>query len=324
MLKRHLTLISILAFLLIISGLFLPFATAKPEVEYYAVIVGVSDYTPVGPGGPDLEYCDDDARDWYNTLTSYHHWKPDNIIMLIDSEATKANIQNAINTIAAKEDSDDLVLFIFSGHGTYDTDIAPIDETDGWDEYICPHDLNFIRDDELAEWLSILDSQKIVVVLDSCFSGGFMKGLRTLPGVPHKDLKDTLNADLAKSGYVVLMACDEDETCMESSDLENGVFTYYLIEGMTPTTSFPADVDRDNLVSAEEAFNYASPKATLFNPDQHGQIWDGVDGEAELTIPPRAPVGGEIYSPNKLVILAPYLALIGLTMIATVALKKKH
>jgi hypothetical protein len=39
---------------------------------------------------------------------------------------------------------------------------------------------------------------------------------------------------------------------------------------------------------------------------------------------PSYPVGGAFTSANKLVILAPYLTLIGLTMIATIALKKKH
>ncbi|MGC8848996.1 MAG: caspase family protein [Candidatus Bathyarchaeia archaeon] len=109
--------------------------------------------------------------------------------MLVDSEATRSAIQNAITTIASKEDSDDVVLFIFSGHGTYGPDVAPLDEVDGFDEYICPHDLNNIRDDELTDWLSVLDSKKIVAIFDSCFSGEFMKGLRTLLDVRIKTSK---------------------------------------------------------------------------------------------------------------------------------------
>jgi uncharacterized caspase-like protein len=316
----------IITFLILII---MPATLVKAESnEYYALILGISDYQPAGPGGPDLNYADDDANDLYQTLITEHNWKQENIIKLIDSQATKSEIQNSLNNLAARENSNDLFLFYFAGHGSYTLDQPPIDEVDGFDEYILTHDQEEILDDELTAMLEILDSKKIVVIIDACFSGGFFKSsdleTRTVPGPEPKELIDTLNGDLAKQGYIVLSASDDDETCAESTILQNGVFTFYLIEGMTTTNSFPADLDNDDKVSAEEAYAYAAPKATNFNPNQHAQIWDAITGEAELTILPRIIIGGVLMPSNKLRIIKFYSVLIIICGILSIAFCKSR
>jgi hypothetical protein len=311
--------------LLLFTLLPIVYVKGEPQGGCYALLIGVSDYAPAGPGGMDLSYADDDADDWYSVLTVAHGWLPSNIVKLTDSQATKANIQAAFTRFAEVAEPRDLFLFFFAGHGGYVLDQPPYDEVDGYDEYILTHDLQMLVDDELAAWLSRLNVGVVVAVFDSCFSGGFMKGLtqplrsdlaiRTLPELEHKELEDTVNGDLAKQGYVVLTACDDDELCVESSRLQNGVFTYYLIEGMNQPP-FPSDTDGDHKVSAEEAYAYANPRATLFYPGQHAQLWDGVPSEAELTVlKPQAvevrvhnPVGGVLKHPSKAMILTPYLA----------------
>jgi uncharacterized caspase-like protein len=228
--------------------------------------------------------------------------------------------------LAAKESSNDLFLFYFAGHGSYTPDQPPIDEADGFDEYILTHDQEKILDDELVNMLEILDAKKIVVIIDACFSGGFFKGsdmqARTVPGPEPRELIDTLNGDLAKQGYIVLSASDDDEICAESAILQNGVFTFYLVEGMSKTNSFPADLDNDDKVSAEEAYTYAAPKATNFNPNQHAQIWDAIPGEAELTILPRIIIGGVLMPSNKSRIFKFYSVLVTICGILTIAFYK--
>jgi uncharacterized caspase-like protein len=98
---------------------------------------------------------------------------------LIDSDATKASIESAINQLDAKEDKNTLVVFSFSGHGGQVPDVAPYDEADGYDEFIAAYDTtltgdNIILDDELNEWLSRLESEHVAVVIDSCNSGGMI------------------------------------------------------------------------------------------------------------------------------------------------------
>lgn len=301
--------------ILLISSTFatIPFTTVRAEPEeHWAILIGISDYAPTGPGGPDLNYADDDANDLYQVLTTEHGWKSKNIKKLIDSAATKAEIQNSIDDFSNKVKSQDLFVLFFAGHGSYMADQPPIDEDDGFDEYFQTHDLATILDDELATMLEKIKSNRIVVIIDACFSGGFFKvadmQARTVPGIPHESLTDAINGDLAKQGYIVLTASDEDETCVESSTLQNGVFTYYLLEGMFPKP-FLADANNNRKVSAEEAYTYANPRATAFNPNQHAQIWDAIPGKAELTILYGIIIGGVLMPSNKLLIFTLYFGL---------------
>ena len=265
---------------------------SRDLTNYWAVIVGVSEYL-----NPDinLNYADNDAIDITNVLVNYHYWDLNNIILLIDSNATWDNIINSIWYMAEYcVDSNDVFLFSYSGHGTYWVDDNG-DEIDGYDEGIVTHDLYLITDDDLEIALSWLNSSANSVFLDSCYSGGLIKNMmknprgnftiRTIPDRPLVVIKDGIARDLDNSGFVVLTACDEDEYSVESSFFENGVFTFYFVEGLS--SGFPADSNSNEKVSAEEAFNYVSPRANAFNPTQNPQIYDGVSGELEYTILPN-------------------------------------
>ena len=253
------------------------------RVEYWAVIAGEG-YT--------CGWADNDAYDMYDGLLSYSNWKAENIRLLVSNAAgtkhdcTRDNIQAGIAWMASQADADDVCLFFYAGHGDHNTDIAPLDEADGWDEYICPEGGN-IRDDELDAWMTTPIKGKKVVIIDSCFSGGFVKGdrARTIPGVPYAELTDGFVRDLNKPGYVTLTAADDDEGAYGDCNLHlnNGVFTYYVVEGLGGL----ANADADNDISAEEMYNYAEPKTVIYSafhcsqygPPQHPQLYDGVTGE---------------------------------------------
>ncbi len=224
----------------------------------------------------DLKYADDDARDLYELLASI--WGEDHIELLLDSEATKVDIYYAIKRLAAKADNDDTVLIYFSGHGlrpeytAYQEWVGIWDCTIGnWDYitcttwqtsnmmiwqdrqivgsgYICPFDsgqpLSWDCDYEivaadLARWLDMLDSENIVIILDSCSAGSF-------------------SSELSQDGRVVLMGCQPDEGSLESCELEHGVFTHYILRAISKFEA--ADTNGDYEVSAEEIFDYAEPR----------------------------------------------------------------
>jgi len=250
-------------------------------ITYWAVIAGVSNYLYIN----DLNYCDDDAQEIYNALVTDPNWNSSHINLLIDNQATKSGIYSAINNVLyGGFDQDDVFLFYFSGHGTYYYDEQPIDEIDGWDEYICSYDMEStdmstaIRDDELEEWFNV--GIRGAVILDTCHSGGFVKYNNfvskcvLLPGVPKKVIAkgDGFTKDLETlDNIVVLTACDDDETSWEHPSLQHGVFTYYVLEALDATST---DLNSNNKISIEETFSYASPKTTDFNPGQHPQISD--------------------------------------------------
>ncbi len=175
--------------------------------EKYAIVIGISDY----PGtASDLQYCDDDARDMVDALEGYG-FSSDNIITLTDGAATRAAIIDAIRYVAAQAGADDEVVFFFSGHGGRGK--ADDFDKEAIDECIWSHDgSSFIPiwDGELAAEFSAYDTNRIVFIFDSCYAGGM--------------------TDLKGAGRIVAMATTENTLSAEYTALENGEFTYYMID----------------------------------------------------------------------------------------------
>ncbi|MGB2853800.1 MAG: caspase family protein [Dehalococcoidia bacterium] len=293
---RKLYLVLLLALLLLtLSMPIQPSVSAhavKADVEYWAVIVGVANYPP---GVQDLDYTDDDAYDVLNVLLASTNWEADHITMLIDEDATKANIQSAITDMGTSGDDDDVFFFFFSGHGNRVFDQHPHDEDDSYDEALCQYDFQPpgpgpITDDELGVWLSALPGTPVLVAIDTCYSGGMIKAgqgqSRGLLGAGLPAPGDGFARDLddAISG-VVLTACDYDEYSWETDVLQNGLFTYYFVEGLAGAAD--GEGNGDGSVSMEEAFDYLYPLVVAYQippPEQHPQEYDNWPGEAVLTI----------------------------------------
>jgi len=219
---------------------------APCEGKKYAVVVGISDY----PGtSSDLAYCDDDAQDMYDALTSLYGYKSANIRLLTDSEATFDAIRDAIADIDGKEVAGDEVLFFFSGHGAKGK--ANDGDRENIDESIVTHDGSnfvYIWDGQLKDWFSGFATSRIIFIFDSCLAGGM--------------------TDLKAPGRVISMACSETGLSYESSTWGNGQFTYYFVdEGM-----LQAEADKyDNVtgvvdVTVEEAFDYAKTNCVSQTP----------------------------------------------------------
>ncbi len=259
--------------------------------KFFAVIAGVSQYAnPVY----NLNYGDADANSLYQSLLNSTNWNPANMVLLVNSQATKAAIRNAVNQMGSRMGSNDYLVFYFSGHGAYGADVPPLDESDGKDEYLIPHDTldttwaNDIRDDELEEWVNALPSGNVAVILDSCFSGGMYKStMGTVKSItkPGSDLLppgggDDMIKDLSRSGCVVMTASDAHETSIETGALGHGLFTYYLLEGFNG----PANANGNAEITAEESYNYVQPRVVAYEPTQHPQFMDKHGGEYALII----------------------------------------
>ncbi len=208
----------------------------------YAIIIGISDYAGTIN---DLQYCDDDAQGFRTVLLSYG-WKAKQITLLIDEDATRDAVLNAIATVSASAESDDAVVFFYSGHGSvsnYDVD----GDGEKKDECIIPYECEFayfIWDGDLKEAFAECKSQRMLFYFDSCYSGGM--------------------TDLEGPGRLICMACGENQLSLESSVWQNGQFTYFFVDrGMTATL---ADANKDKKVTFEEAFDYAKANCQRQSP----------------------------------------------------------
>jgi hypothetical protein len=313
----------------------LPPSPSAPSRRLVAVVVGVADYEHMEPalgaraGSPGIDpwYTGFDGGKFVYTLenigcssgacalASMSSSANGNILLLTDSQATKAAIRDAITKwLDVWEDEDTLVVFFFSGHGMYAPDDDG-DEDDPYDEFIAPYDLDCdpcypevenpvwlpetaIRDDELDSWLDELESNQIVIAINSCFSGGMVEsmagtaetlslGTRSGDGLGPLEVGDGFALDVSKPGRVVLMASREDQESWEFGALKDGVFTYFLIQALWSSS---ADLNGDGFVSVEEAFQYLVNRVDdCVFPEtgyhQNPQMYDGVAGEVSLTCP---------------------------------------
>lgn len=212
-----------------------------PAVDKWAVVIGIADYKGVGN---DLQYTDDDAVDMYNYLIS-RGYPEDNIRLLLNSKASSRNILKAIDWMNGKETkAASECVFFYSGHGsTYDG--YNDGDAEYTDETIVGADLTVILDGQLRARFSSYASQKLTFIFDSCYSGGM--------------------DDLAGPGRVVVAASAEEQLSWDgSAQMENGVFSYYFLEGLA------------NFNTVEGAFAYAVTPAHDFVLNAYNEIMDPV------------------------------------------------
>jgi len=222
------------------------YAESSP-VEYWAVIIGVSDYlyfdsAPLFPKpvkGYDLVYSDDDAIKLADQLSFI--WGEDHIKLLVDSQATKSSIQYTITGwLDSKEEVNDVVLFYFSGHGQQDSNgeytIWPYNTSNNSDR-------NEIQDDTLDSWFRCLESSQQIIIIDSCNSGGFIK-------------------ELYNYGRVILSSCRQDEDSYERPILGHSIFTHFFLDAFNNLDN--VDDDNDNSISIQEVFNWVELKTVSF------------------------------------------------------------
>lgn len=126
-----------------------------------------------------------------------------NIIMLLDTQATTANMMAELNALVAGAMPNDTIFFHYSGHGSQVADKSG-EEADGLDEILCPIDLNWrdkmITDDMLkAVFDKLPDGVNLTVCLDCCHSGGALDQDNQYQAVTDKQM---IEDDMAGGRYL--------------------------------------------------------------------------------------------------------------------------
>ena len=145
---------------------------------HWAVIIGISDYIHYDDvTGGDLPGAEHDARGVRDVLLSKYGFPAYNIRMILNQEATRANIEAALTEwLPERARPGDNVTVFYAGHGSQMWDESG-DEDDGLDETLAPADVSptstefDISDDEFGAWLRALPTDNVVVFLDNCSSG---------------------------------------------------------------------------------------------------------------------------------------------------------
>lgn len=206
--------------------------------DTYAVIVGVADY-PTGA----LNYTDDDAYKFYGHLRSSESYSvPDeNIILLMNREATKANMVAALEAVVKAAKTTDRIIFYFAGHGAKEG-LLPIDHNNL---------TNLLEFWEVKSILKKSSSQNKTCIIDACHAGAL--GSSWYIGI----VSDLLYG-YVDSGIALFLASTTAQTSKESSLIRQGYFTYYLLQGMKGI----ADYNQDKAITLGELHHFVLGKVS--------------------------------------------------------------
>lgn len=238
--------------------------------ERYAIVIGLANYNgtmndlcasaaktdvsdaSVFPTSDPRYYCQDyDSLHMRDTLVDKYGYTPSNIIVLRDGDATKANIQDAMNSLRSRLDGDDEVAFFYSGHGASGTYYGMTD-SERTDEAIYTYEGGFLWDDELKQWANSLSSYRQAFIFDMCLAGGMndITGANRVIAMSSGETKSswtyTLGGGTSSSGYTY----------------SEGLFShYFVVSGMTNMLADSSNLlsTPDNQVAVEEAFSYTYP-----------------------------------------------------------------
>jgi len=253
-----------------------------------ALLVGINDYAPVGPGGPDLRGCVPDVQDAASTLVALGIVSPSprNLRILTDARATRANIISGLRWLLTPTAGVDRLIFHYSGHGSQLPNIGGDEEIDGLDETICPHDYataGMIRDDDFQQMFQTLKPGVVLeAILDSCHSGTGTRDLAAMAALPERqqvtvryvdpplDSSFFINSNpslpargvmkaaatrlavvVSDMKWVLWAACRSNQTASETAidGTHRGVFSYHFFKALRRTSARISRRKLDSLVS---------------------------------------------------------------------------
>ena len=146
-------------------------------------------------------------------------------MVLTDHDATLSNIDTALVDLG-RVDPDDLVIVSFSGHGTPDHNLLPVDAD------IDNPESTMLHLDEIAARLDDVPARNLFVILDCCFSGGFGGERSFAPTQQRQMFEDQASLDRLGHGRVVITASSAAEPAFETTQLGHGLLTHYLLEAL--------------------------------------------------------------------------------------------
>jgi uncharacterized caspase-like protein len=234
----------------------------------FALLIGVSKYEPGLDALPSAVY---DVEAMRQVLVNPEMGDFSDVAVNILQNPSRQEMEDAIYNLFANRQKDDLVVLYFSGHGVVD---------ENGEFYFTSR---FTRKEQgklvpttavaarsVRDWLEQSRSQHKVIILDSCFSGAFAKGVKA------KD-SGSVNPEqfLGGKGTAILTASTSTQYALTQEDFDLSVYTYYLVEGIR---TGGADKDDDGFIGIEELHFYARNKVKEAAPAMTPEFYPVKEG----------------------------------------------
>lgn len=236
------------------------------------VFIGISEFK----SSRDLSVCHKDAMAMQAAMKE--KGKLDESFLLVNREATLSAIENLIRRkLPSITGPSDTIFFFWSGHGGRCPDNDG-DEEDGYDEFLVPYDgggndiatvrRTMLMDDTFGRWVQELDGRKLIVILDTCCSGGQsanQKGIDGPDGIGQLARggqsfdffggEVDRTKDIGQKETALLASSKPVESSFERLEGDLSVMTYFMVEHIH---------DHTGSLSLRDAFTYVENRVPSY------------------------------------------------------------
>lgn len=270
-----------------------PYAGRTFYTNSHALLVGIRTYAHL-PKEKWLDYADKDAADLRDVLVRSYGFLPENVTVLLNEQATRANIESALSTLADNQrvKSEDRVLVFFSGHG------QTVKLGNGGDMgFLIPYDANVdlahpdnrgpylascLPMDHVWSYLQGSPAKHSLLLADACYGGLLTKSRALNPEKPNAQVVASL---LARPAMQVLTAGSRDEEALEDPKLGHGAFTFKLLEELKAQAATPDSV----FLASELAAALKTSVGNVTNGKQTPQFGNYADTEGDFVFAATEP-----------------------------------
>jgi uncharacterized caspase-like protein len=254
-----------------------------------ALVIGISDYTNLQK----LDFCKNDGKEVYEVLSSLGYEISDKFRIVGEAKGDK--VRDAIFDFFdnVNNNLDDTLLFYYSGHGVPDTDR---------DMYLASSDTDpdkpYRRGFSFEEPTKMIQksiSDKIVVILDCCYSGSakISKGHEEDAAKIGRTTIDE-KARFGQGKYI-LSASQAAQEAYALTTGEHSIFTYYLLQGLKGNTG---SVDNEGNVTPQSLGRYVYRAIMSLPPDKRPRQtpFTRAEGSGDVVLAPHPELARKVIS----------------------------
>lgn len=218
-----------------------PARRGNERPDDFALVIGIEKYSRL----PEASFAENDADAMRKHLLALGYPER-NIVLLKGGQATRGALSGYVEEWLPKNAKPGSSVFVyFSGHGSPDPQTG--------DAYLVPWDGDamFLKSTayplkSLYASLGKLQAKRVLVALDSCFSGA---GGRSVLAEGARPLVARVDEAASPAGMTVLSAASGDEITATIKDQGHGAFTYYLLKAFN-----------DGKLTAKAAYDELKPR----------------------------------------------------------------
>lgn len=219
------------------------------KVEIYALIVGIADYKNTSMENGDLRYTQNDAFKFYEFLKSSKGGSVpnENIVFLKNQSATKQNIKKYLDQLFVSAKDNDQIIFYYTGHGIRNF-IVPYDAT--------KEEKSLLSYETIKTAFKNSEANVKLCIIDACFANS-LKAQDSLK-------KRSSKATSSEEQIAIMVSSQDYQTSREYRALKQGVFSYFLINGLEGR----ADKDRNKVITIAELHEYVYKNVKIYTQNK--------------------------------------------------------